>query len=196
MKKLFCLAVMAFMVVSCNGIKKDYIVTDASYLPQPKWVKKGKYNASKKDEYKYFVSKGDNVNQRLCEKTAQARATAIVASEISNEIVDTYNNVIDSKDIDANEVASEKLEQNIKMFLAGVENEETYWEKRKYSKELGAEQDMSKYQCYALVKMNKKTYNNVLNASIDKMMTLVSTSPENKDLVKNELKEQLIENND
>ena len=49
MKKVILLAILGISVMSCSNLKKDYIITDASYLPAPKWVKKGKYETSKKD---------------------------------------------------------------------------------------------------------------------------------------------------
>ncbi|MBO4956655.1 MAG: hypothetical protein J6C50_02350 [Rickettsiales bacterium] len=48
MKKALLSMVLGISVISCSNIKKDYIITDASYLPAPKWVKKGKYETSKK----------------------------------------------------------------------------------------------------------------------------------------------------
>lgn len=174
MKKVILSAILGISVMSCSNLKKDYIITDASYLPIPKWVKNGKYETSKKDEYKYFISKGENINQRLCEKTAKARANITVATEIANNISDAYKNIINSNENEFNEITSEKLQQNISLYLAGVENEETYWEKRQYQTKLGAGKDMVKYQCYSLVKMNKENYNKAVNLSVEKMLSSIS----------------------
>ena len=178
MKKVILSAILGISVMSCSNLKKDYIITDASYLPAPKWVKKGKYETSKKDEYRYFISKGENVNQRLCEKTAKARANLAVASEIANSINDAYKNIINSNENESTEITSEKLQQNVKLNLAGVENEETYWEKRQYQTKLGAGKDIVKYQCYSLVKMNKENYSKAVNLSVNKMLSSISS--ENK----------------
>ena len=196
MKKI-CLILLAVLTVSCSKFKKDYVLVDASSKKRPSWVEKEKYKASSKDEYKYFVSKGENVNQRLCEKTAVARATNVVAAEISNELVDAYNQSIKNNNSNVNEITSEDLKQTVNMYLAGVENDEKYWEKRKYSTELGAEKDYSQFVCYALVRMNKKTYNNALNASIDKMMDRLKRSEKDSNKVNqisNEMKENLLNN--
>lgn len=174
------------LLSACSSIKKDYTITSCSYLPEPKWVKKESQKAD--NEYKYFVAKAENSNQRLCEKTASARASAVIASEIATTITNAYNNVIESSDDEYKDISSETLEQNIEMYLAGVEQAESYWQKRKYSKELGAEKDISKYQCYALLKMNKKNYEKVVDLSLNKMMQLLQNNDENlKNKVKNEV---------
>jgi len=192
MKKSLLTVALGLSLVACSGIKKDYIVTDASYLPQPKWVKKGKYKASKSDEYKYFISSGDNVSKRLCEKTANARANLVVSQEIAQSIDDAYKNTINSNGNEATESASEKLQQTVKLYLAGVENEESYWEKRQYLKKKGATEDLTKYQCYSLVKMKKTNYNNAVSKSVDKMMS--SLDVENKKEVAETIKNEVMEN--
>lgn len=186
MKKEFLL--LPLILVSCNSIKKDYIITSISYSPTPKWVKK-EYQKPDKD-YKYFVSKAENTNQRLCEKTASARANLVVASEISTMINNTYKSVVESKNEETKELSNEVLEQSVQVYLAGVEQAENYWEKRKYTKELGAEKDIVKYQCYSLIKMNKKNYERAVNASVDKMMRLLQE--DNKEL-KQEIKDKVLE---
>lgn len=186
MKKEFLL--LPLILVSCNSIKKDYVITSISYSPTPKWVKKESQKSDK--DYKYFVSKAENTNQRLCEKTASARANLVVASEISTMINNTYKSVVESKNEEAKELSNEVLEQSVQVYLAGVEQAESYWEKRKYTKELGAEKDIVKYQCYSLIKMNKKNYERAVNASVDKMMRLLQE--DNKEL-KQEIKDKVLE---
>ena len=195
--KKFCLILLTVLTVSCSKFKKDYKVVDASSNKRPSWVEKEKYKASAKDEYKYFVSKGENTNQRLCEKTATARATNVVASEIANELVDAYNQSIKNNNSNVSEITSEDLKQTVNMYLAGVENDEKYWEKRKYSTELGAEKDYNQFVCYALIRIKKKTYDNALNASIDRMMDRLKRSEKDADKVNqisNEIKENLLNN--
>ena len=183
---------MAVLTVSCSGFKKDYKIVDASGK-KPSWVEKEKYKASSKDEYKYFVSKGENVNQRLCEKTATARATNVVASEIATEIVDAYHQSIKNNNVDVSEITAEDLKQTVNMYIAGVENDEKYWEKRKYSTDLWADKDYNQFVCYSLVKMNKMTYNNALNASTDKMIEKLKKTEKNMNKV-NQLSRELKDN--
>lgn len=193
MKKILLSTLFGLTIIACsNNLKKDYIITGASYLPQPKWVKTGKYETSKKDEYKYFISKADNINQRLCEKTANVRANLVVASEISNTVEDAYNNTISSNENKANELTSEKLQQTIKLFLAGIENEENYWERRSYRKELGATENIQKYQCYSLIKMKKTNYDKIVNLSIDKMLSTMNIKDKQK--VAKNIKNNIINN--
>ena len=185
------LLLLPLILASCNSVKKDYIITSASYSPTPKWVKKESQEEDKL--YKYFVSKAENTNQRLCEKTASARANLVVASEISTMINNTYKSVVESKNEEAKELSNEILEQSVKVYLAGVEQAENYWEKRRYTKELGSEKDITKYQCYSLVKMNKDNYNKAVSASIDKMMKLIQ---EDNEELKQEIKNKVLEENE
>lgn len=189
MKKILLLAII-IATTACSNFKKDYVVVDASTNSKPKWVKKENYKTSSKSEYKYFVSKNDNVSQKLCEKGAMAKASAVVASEITMQLNDIYRNVVESKGKEFEDIANENLEQSVKMYLAGIEKDEMYWEKRKYSTELGAEKDVSKYQCYALIKMNRISYNKVLNLSIEKMMDLISS--DNKEEIESDIKDKMI----
>jgi hypothetical protein len=192
MKKIKIFVFVGLLLASCGGIKKDYVVVDVAYTPQPKWMKKLKNKASADSEYKYFISSADNVNQRLCEKTAKARVNSVIAGEIATELNDTYRSVTESKNDDSSDAVIERLEQNVKLYLSGVENEDSYWEKRKYLRDKGAEKDLVKYQCYSLVKMNRKIYNDVLRASIEKMVVLIQGS--NKDEIKEKMSEKLLDN--
>ena len=172
------------LLMSCNKIRKDYIVTDASVQNQPKWVKKMVYNP-KKSEYKYFVSKADNINQELCQKGAEVRARAVIASEIASEIYDAYEETAKSNNIEDNELATANLKQTVSVYLSGAEVDEKYWEKRSYKKNLGAEKDINKYFCYTLMKMNN------VNLSLDRMFRKVQM-----DDIKEEVKNKLIKNNE
>ncbi|MDR1498981.1 MAG: hypothetical protein LBS34_01695 [Rickettsiales bacterium] len=194
MKKLALVIILGLIITSCGSIKKNYVIVDAAYLPTPKWVKNGSYKTSQKSEYKYFVSTAENINKRLCEKTASARGNATIAGEIATTTNNTYKNMVKSEDGETTEISSEKLEQNIAMYLAGVENEETYWEKRLYPKSLGAKEDSEKYRCYILLKMNKSIYDKALNLSIEKTMKSISADEKNGE-EEGKVKLQLINNN-
>lgn len=187
MKKILFILLL-ITIASCSNFKKDYVLVDASQKSAPNWVK----NSKKKDtkDEKFFISKAENVNQRLCEKSASARATAVVASEIAQTLINKYTEITESKNLQADSKSKENLEQNISLFLAGIQNEQNYWEKRRYSKELGAENDVVKYQCYALLKMDAKNYNNILALSMEKMLENAKYKPE----LKNEIKSELINN--
>lgn len=179
---------MLLAAVACNKIKKDYTVTDASVQKQPKWVKEMAYKP-KKGEYKYFVSKSDNINQRLCEKGAETKARAVVASEIASEIYDAYEETVKDDNSKINNISSANIKQTVSLYLAGVEADEKYWEKRSYKKSLGAEEDLNKFFCYSLMRMNKEAYKKVVDLSLDKMFGKVKN-----DEVKEEIKNKLVEN--
>lgn len=197
MKNKIIILTLTLVLSACGSkIKKDYIITDASVEKQPSWVKKMVYK-TKKNEYKYFISRAENVNQRLCEKGAEARAKIVVAGEIATEIENNYNEVIKSKDLKASESVTNNLKEVVSMYLAGVEVEEKYWEKRNYKVSLGAENDVNKYSCFVLVKMNKNNYDKAVNLSLDRMFDKIrnKTMDKNtKDEVKEEIKNKILDN--
>lgn len=188
MKKIYLIVLSACLLNACSNIKKDYVVTDASQNSRPDWVKKEKKNSDK--EFNYFVSHGNNINQRLCEKSAMARTSSLVAGEIATQINNAYTEISDNNNDILNLTSNEELKNNINLYLSGLKKEEGYWEKREYKKELGASEDKREYQCYVLMKMDKKTYNDALNLSIEKMLNTISQDE------KQQLKEKLIENTD
>lgn len=173
MKKINAVIILSLCILNaCTTFKKDYVITDASRNSKPKWVKMESKESD--NEFHYFVSYANNANQRLCEKSAIARATAIVAGEISNTIVDNYkeNNINENGNI--NDISKEDLQQDILMYISGVKKEEGYWEKRQYSSDLGAIDNKSEYKCYALMKIDKDTYKKIMDLSIEKMMNKIS----------------------
>lgn len=188
MKKFFLVLLFICLLSACSTIKKDYVITDASQSSKPNWAKTEKKKSDK--EFNYFVSRGSNVNQRLCEKAAIARTNSLIAGELTTEINNKYNEINNNNNDNLDLVSKEELQENISLYLAGVKKEEAYWEKREYKKELGASENKREYQCYVLMKMNKKTYNDALSLSVEKMLNKISQEE------KQQLKEKLIENTD
>ena len=178
MKKTSVAIILSLCILNaCTTFKKDYVITDASRSPKPKWVKKEAKDSD--DEFHYFVSYANNANQRLCEKSAIARATAVVAGEIANTLIDNYteNNVSENENI--NNISKEDLQQDILMYISGVKKDEGYWEKRRYSSDLGAIDNKTEYRCYALMKMDKDTYQKVMDLSIKKMLSKIAEDKTN-----------------
>ena len=76
----------------------------------------------------------------------------------------------------------EDTENLIKANLVGVELRETYWEKRKYSKELGADKDKSSYYCYQLSRVKRENHDKMISEMLDKEL---------KNIKNNDLKEKI-----
>lgn len=147
------------MLSACAGFEPDYVVRDASETSVPSWTvqKKAHKADSSPDtkEYRYFVSDAHNVNQRLCLKAAETRATQKVASEVAQEIMSRFEEKNKSEDDAATSKLKDKVQQNIQVNLHGTAVVGKYWEKRNYLKEKGAEKDYTAYKCDVAVKIKK-----------------------------------------
>lgn len=158
--KKHLITLSAFCLLSaCSSFKPDYVVTDASESSKPFWTQQSKAHkidsSSEAREYRYFVNDAQNINQRLCLKAAETRATQKVASEVSQELMSSFEEKNKSEDDAANTKIKETLQQNIQVNLHGVIVADKYWEKRAYKKEMGAEKDYTAYKCDVVVKIKK-----------------------------------------
>lgn len=193
------LAVSLTLVLSaCAGFKPDYVVRDASENSRPAWtLQKNAYksdDSANKKKFRYYVNDAENIDQRLCLKSAEARATQKVASEIAQEIASQFSEKSNSHDDEATRKVKDELEQNIKVSLHGVAVQGKYWERRQYSKELGADSNKTVYKCDVVVRIanealaesleayktrtlnslkeaDKKAMNEVIDSTIDRIKT-------------------------
>jgi hypothetical protein len=186
MKLLTTLAVMASLtLVGCASkkvaekkdegrkFKKDYVLVDASAKELPNWIDKpSKGDKSKvRKKNRYFVNESAHSNKRLCERSAEARATARIAQEIAQFMKNSYAEATQGgADEDVTEYMQEQLATESQAFIIGASVLKTYWEKRGYKESLGAEEDMSKYTCFALVKMSKKSLEKAVKKSRAKLL--------------------------
>ena len=171
--KKYLITVSALCLLSaCAGFTPDYDITDASETSKPSWTLQSKAHkidsSSEAKQNRYFVSDAQNVNQRLCLKSAETRATQKVASEIAQELMSRFEEINKSQDDTANSKMKETLEQNIQVNLHGVAVADKYWEKRAYKKEKGAEKDYTAYKCDVVVKIKKTALAEALNAYKEK----------------------------
>lgn len=173
--KKHLLTVSALCLLSaCASFKPDYVVTDASQSSRPSWIAQSKAHkidsSSEAKQNRYYVNDAQNVNQRLCLKAAETRATQKIASEIAQEIMSKFEETSKSQDDSANSKMKDSLQQNIQVNLHGVVVGDKYWEKRAYKKELGAEKDYTSYKCDVVVKIKKTALEEALNAYKEKTL--------------------------
>lgn len=193
-KKIISSLLLATLVTACSGKKLDYMVTDYSHDKKPVWIQDvKKYEKKKENEsskYKYFASEGESVNKRLCEKSAIVNTNVTIASEISNEIDDLYTGLTEVQMEElTSDTKKEEVKNRIKNKLVGVELRDAYWEKRKYSVELGADKDKISYACYQLSRVNKADHDKIIRETFDSQLRKVKD--EN---VRQEIKEEVQEN--
>lgn len=192
MLRLVTLLALLNTVLSCSSGPKerefelDYKVLNASQKVEPAWLQDiKKYEGD--SGYHYFLSESENRNRRLCIKSATARSTAVIASEVSQEISNDYTEVT-SLDNDSQEVKTffEKLTQTVRTKVSGVRVKEQYWEKRQ--KKSGEELTGTPYYtCYSVVGIKEETLDRAKKAAQEKALTL---APSDK---KEELREKFEE---
>lgn len=186
---------MLVLVSACKSIKPDYVVMERSDDKTKVWVnnlkKYEKTKESESDKYKYFVAEGNSIEKNLCKRNAINNVNTTIAGEISTEIDNLYTGLINVKG-EESIINNDKKEQSkmiIRNKLSGVEPVETYWEKRKYSVELGAEKDKVSYTCYQLSRVKRKVHDTIINEMVDRKIKTI------RDEEKKEEAKKVIEEN-
>lgn len=153
--------------------KKDYVLRDASERELPDWIDRPS-RADKSRERKknrYFINESSATNKRLCLRSAESRATARIAQEIAQFMKNSYSEATQGgADEDVSEYMQEQLATESQAFVVGASVMKTYWELRGYKESLGAEEDMKKYNCFALVKISKKSLEKAVKRSRAKLL--------------------------
>jgi len=190
MKKLLMALSLVALITACSSLKPDYRVKAAKGNTDkvPTWILKASKNddSSRDNEtHAYFAADAENANQRLCEQDAKARATAMVAERISQQLLNVFNAAVKGTASEASSFSSDQLKQEINASLSGVEVRETYWQRRAYLKEMGAMEDREVYYCTALVRIKNELLAKAMDAAITKMVD--SVKPAQRESVKTEL---------
>lgn len=177
MKKVLFLTLPMLLTACFSKYAPDYIIIDASQEDKPEWVENlKKYEKSKNantEEYKYFVSNAESINKLLCEQSAIANTNRSISAEISNEIISTFTSNTEAEetnDLLITDSKKQELTSMVRNKLSGVELEESYWEKRKYSYELGADKEKLVYVCYQLAKVKKDRHDKIVNEMLNKQL--------------------------
>lgn len=191
MNKKISILLIATCLAACSSSRKpSYVITESSENKTPSWVEnlrkfeKKKENDSEK--YKYFKAEGNSINRRLCEKSAIDNTNVAIASEISTEINNLYTGLtsVENESMLTNDNKKEETTALVKNKLSGVEPRESYWERRKFSVELGADEDKSVFYCYQLSRVNRKTHDKIINEMIEKNLKTIKNPEERVDAKK------------
>ena len=192
MNKKISLLLAIVSISACSHRKPDYIITDSSHKDKPIWIeniaKYEKDDDNQADKFKYFRSEAESINKRLCEQSAIANRNKAIAAEINNVADSLYNEAVEVENEESVLSNNKKININdlVRSRLVGVESRELYWEKRKYSTELGAEQDKVTYYCYNLARVKRSVHDNIINEMIKKQLQEIKDSTK-----KEETKEKL-----
>ncbi len=188
LKKILGLTV-ALTVSACSSSPKQnperdfegpvFQLMDASSKRLPLWIETPEEGdkAKNREENRYFVSESSHSNKRLCTRSAEARATTKIAQEVAQFIKNSYAEATQgAPDEEVSEYMQEQLAQETQSFLVGAGVIQNYWEQRRYKKELGADEDEVKFQCYALVRISKKSLSKAMAAARAKLLNNVEDS--------------------
>ncbi len=180
---------LALAVSACSSSPKQnperdfegpvFQLMDASSKGLPLWLETPEEGdiAKERDKNRYFVSESSHSNKRLCTRSAEARATTKIAQEVAQFIKNSYAEATQGdSDSDVSEYMQEQLAQETQSFLVGAGVIKNYWEQRRYKVELGAEEDTVKFQCYALVRISKKSLSKAMAAARAKLLNNVQDS--------------------
>lgn len=189
MKKIISMIMIAGLVVSCGSSKKeekpkeeemrsiqiDYKLQETSTgkTTPPEWIQKPSKGDDSKErkQNRYFVNSSKHTSKRLALRSAEARATARIAQEIAQFMKNTFAEATQGGEgEEVTEYMQEQLAQEAQTFIIGASVVKTYWEKRRYLEAMGAEEDKTEYQAYALVKMSKKNLEKAVRQSRAKLL--------------------------
>ncbi len=197
-KKIISSLALVMLFSACSNKKVDYIITDYSNTNKPVWINNiNKYEKKKdneSDKYKYFKAESESINKRLCEKSAIANTNITIAGEISNEIDDLYTSLTEEQmgELLLSDNKKEQIKNQIKTKLVGVELRDGYWEKRKYTTELGADKDKTTYYCYQLSRVKRANHDKIINEMLEQQFKRIKnekTREEIKETVKEKAEE-------
>jgi hypothetical protein len=183
-----------------DNIEREYKVTNASSKVRPGWVEDAELWASKygkdvkKNRYFSFESTA-KVDREIACNVAEAKVKASIAGEITSFIEKVLGSSKEGQaSIDENNPETKSMSEFVETTLAqktmamihGAATIKTYWEKRKFLKELGAKKDYVGYTCAVLVRMDSEN----LKQAVQKAAELVEKNAEQKE-VKDNVKQAL-----
>jgi hypothetical protein len=178
--KLTSLTLLLILSVACSSrsLQRDYVVVDSSHQDIPEWVEDldewidDEQDDKKKSRYYVYTSDPKNDRTISCE-LAEARAGSKVAGEVSQFIKQTIASSIEgdpkSKKKALEQYIEEDLVKEVQAKLVGVKVLKTYWEKRRFQKDLGAKKNKDAYTCTKLLKISKKNLKRLFKMSYAKM---------------------------
>ena len=151
-----------------ENIKRDFVVTDASSDYRPGWIEDAtvwaRDNGQDVRRYRYFSFETSPKGARnVACNLARADVRASIAGEIATSINRKFNSFMEGRSsVDENNPDVRAMKEFVETSLTevttanvhGAEVLKTYWEKRDYQKDLGAQDDFSAWVCAVFVRMD------------------------------------------
>lgn len=184
----FILLLAFFASFSCSSrkLKKDYEVVDASHQEIPLWVEDVKEWSEDEDadreKFRYFFFQSEPNTSRVaaCE-TAKARAATNIASEVGQTIRQNFSQSLSQHSQHEDKTSAylqDRLTKDVSAKLVGAQVHRTYWEKRRYLKDLGAKTERDAYVCMSLARISIKQ----LDLLLDHAQTQLKNTTEERPL--------------
>jgi hypothetical protein len=192
MKLMSILLALSLVSVACSSkkkkevadvdnsatIKRDFEVRDASSTTRPGWIEDAEVYAEQENmdvkKYRYFSFETEpKVNREIACNLAKANVRADIAGEITTFIQKSLGASQEGQAaIDANnpktapmrEFVENTLAERVQALINGAAVVKTYWEKRNYTKALGAKKDYIGFTCASLIRMESER----LASAVDK----------------------------
>ncbi len=157
-------------------VQRNFTVRDRSHAEPPLWTYDFmSYSNQVQGSDRFFVGDSGDVNERIagCDM-AKARAKQEIAQEMATFITSKMSetaegqaviNKMEGSNSSLDRKFSSSLSQEAVALLGGVQVMSTSWEERDYTQAGGAN---SVFNCKALVKINKKTLEDVVKKTTQK----------------------------
>jgi hypothetical protein len=198
-KNLFILLTV-ITVTSCSSrsVEKDYKVVNASHEDKPEWIKDleewldDEEVDFKNHRYYIYTTEAKTSKTTACE-IAKARVVSTVASEVSTFIKQSFNlskyGDPTAKNTKLGEYVQDDLAKEIQAYIVGAQIYKTYWEKKRFLKDKGAQQDWDGWSCSNLIKISKDNLKKAFKRSEKKISQL--SNKKDKTTVQNIMKDAL-----
>jgi len=167
---------------SAKVVQRKYIIRERSHTEPPIWTYDlAAYTTKASADFVYFVGESGDINDKIagCDM-AKARGKQELSQEIVSFVKTKMSESAEGQAvIDKLNKGNPALERTFKSIvsqesvamLAGVKIGSTVWEERDYSESDGAN---SVFNCKALVMMNKKFFDNMLEKAAKRAIEEIS----------------------
>ncbi len=166
-----------------QDIQRDYLVVDASSPVRPGWIEDAEIwsreHRGDNDSYRYFSFETSPMSSRsIACSLARANATADIAREISTRIDSRLmQSTYGDPSINENsphvrplrEYVEHTLSEEVQAEVSGARVLKTYWEKRRFQKDMGAVRDYIGWTCASYIQMDASHLDRLINIAIEKV---------------------------
>ena len=175
-KKYSVLLPALYLISSCAVFNQTYTVSERTeeYLFAPAWTDQRKAyrvdSSAEAKKYLYFVSSAENAKKRPCLKESEKSAMQKAADDTADDLLHRMKEEKKKNNkVHISPTLKDRLKSNILVNLYDIDIAGEYWEKRKYSKEKGADKNYTAYKCDTVIKIPKTNMIDAVKTSAEKV---------------------------